>query len=304
MLARVPDRYPISTLDSDEHDVLLTVGDVEMVGRLRLTATGKARFQIRKTRTSMEDLPREALVALWRPMDVSTWPYELPEAASITREQRSNRTESVRSGDLPAGVGADSHIYLGRPGEAPASQEETELRLIRCIRTRNVLERESYATQSLWPRPWLDEALIKHKQFALSPSGKMAGWREDDYEDFFVDRSELNARPARFAPTHRDVSDYEANIDKAWLNLIAAYDRWIFHARAKLPPLDWWQIADEERVDEHVIVERYGKALEKFSRGWEDESHPPSDSNADCSRGSASSLSEKRKSCRGHGSGR
>lgn len=270
MLARVPYRYPISTLDIEGQDVMLTVGDQEVVGRLRMTNTGKQRFQVLQPqcRSKFEDLPRTALVSLWRPLDDMIWPQELPEPAIMTPEPetRVDRTERVRDGDFEGESTHTSHIYLGRPGERPQSVLEVEHRIIRGLRTAAVIEREIISQDVLWPRPWLDEVKIRQKQLDVQVGRNrdpvMKGWREQDYADYFVDRSALNARPVRFEPTPRDVSDYEARTHFKWLQLIPAYDRWLFDARAKLPPLDWWQIADQERVEEHIIQERYKHALE------------------------------------------
>jgi hypothetical protein len=271
MLARVPDRYPISTLDSDEHDVLLTVGEVEMVGRVRFTNTGLPRYQIREGKR-LVDMPRKASAQLWRPVDVNTWPYELPEPAWLTREQNKPvpALQMVPSGDYEDDGDIPSGVYLGRPHEPPACVSEVKVRLIRCMRTRTVMEKDVRRVEKLWPQPWLDEATIKQKQLEAQKRRRkdiepvMFGWRESDYQDFYVDASGLNSLPARFKPTHRDVSDYEANIDQRWMAFIPAYDKWIFKARAEVPPAQWFQIADTEKVDEHVIVERYGKALERI----------------------------------------
>lgn len=264
MLARIPPRYQISTLDWDDQDVFLTVGEEEVIGRIRFTSTGKPRFQIRKSRTSFEDLPKQALVALWRPLDMTRWPHELPEAATLTPNQDIAIAEPTEAagGDFEDDGAHVAGLYLGRPGETPGCLDETKVRLIRCIRTRSVIERQVILAEVYWPKPWLDEAQVRHKQLAASPSNELVGWRKEDYDDVFVDISELNARPARFVPTPRDVSDYEANIDREWLRMISKYDRWIFQARAKLPPFEWWQIADEVRLDEHVVREIYQDCLQ------------------------------------------
>jgi hypothetical protein len=69
-------------------------------------------------------------------------------------------------------------------------------------------------------------------------AGEYLKFRREDYDDFFIDRSELNARPAPWSPEPGDVSDYESGrLPRAWMDLCPARDRWILAARSLKPPL-------------------------------------------------------------------
>ena len=85
--------------------------------------------------------------------------------------------------------------------------------------------------------------------------------QKSDQDDYHIDTSELEARPARFTPTPRDVSDYEAAIDQRWLAHVWKRDRHLYQARAMLPPIQWWGLADDARVDESVVKQRYRDGL-------------------------------------------
>jgi hypothetical protein len=143
--------------------------------------------------------------------------------------------------------------------------------LLRAIRTSFLLERETTHIETLWLKTWCDnikaiseryrslKEALKKKGFETNPD--IPGWRPQDHDDYYADGA-LEARPMRFVPTPRDVSDYEAGTHKHWLSLIWKRDRGIFHCRAALPPIQWWAIADEQRLDESKIKERYRDALE------------------------------------------
>ena len=264
----VPKRYRIASLDAEGLDVWLTVGPHEIIGRVRFTASGKPRFQERITKTTLQDLAKEACVALWRPMDESTWPYELPDPATLTKEiARPVPAPSEGEDAIPEGPGWPySHIRLGRPGEPPESVLEVEARLLRGLRTQHVLERDSQSAQTLWLRALMVDARVIEKRLKASRTGQLVGFRKSDYDDFYIDKSELNARPVPFCPTPRDISDYEDKIVSRWLSYVPKRDRWYFAARSKLPPLSWRQIADEEREHEHVIKGRYRDALKAILR--------------------------------------
>jgi hypothetical protein len=107
----------------------------------------------------------------------------------------------------------------------------------------------------------LDEQTVIRKMLARSRTGRLGNWRPEDEADYHIDSSELEARPARFTPTPRDVSDYEAKTHRTWLALMWKRDQSIFHLRAHLPPFPWWAIADEQRVDEGKVKQRYQDVL-------------------------------------------
>lgn len=257
--------YPAEALFLDETDVIIVVNDREFIGKMRLTNTGKRRFFVKVDHRNYEAVPSKALIALWRPIDEAAWPDDLPEAVALTREQP--KRPHVISEEAPEPDIADAtDIVLRGPGERPASLDEVEHKLIRCLRTRAALEKDHIRRDVAWPRPWRDEAMIIEKELASSISGEMRGWQRSDYDDFFVDRSALHAKPARFQPTARDVSNIDAGEDRKWLSYLPTHEHWLFRARAKMPALDWWQIADGESVDEALIRERYKNCLRTIYR--------------------------------------
>ena len=74
-----------------------------------------------------------------------------------------------------------------------------------------MLEREVSYTNSAWPEPLQIEAQVREKMLVSSKgaAGEYLKFRREDYDDFHIDKSELNARPAPWSPEPRDVSDYE-----------------------------------------------------------------------------------------------
>lgn len=268
MLAKIPHHYRITTLNAEGLDVWLTVGTHEIVGQVRYTASGKPRYQQRMSKKLLTDLPKQAVVSLWRPIEPSTWPYELPEPATLTHERvRDVPVASEAEAFTEEGPGwPHPGVRLGRAGEKPESVEEVEARLLRALRTAHLEERVDNSGETLWLRGLMVKAKVRQKELAASPTGKIIGFRPQDYDDFHVDRSELNARPAPWCPTPRDVSDYEAGTHRTWLGHVRKKDRWLFGARAKNPPMSWRQIADEENEHEHEIKNRYREALRSILR--------------------------------------
>jgi hypothetical protein len=279
MLAKAPvpaPRFSISTLDVEDEHIWLTMTDgSEWVGRMLLTPAGKQRFEIFQGGRRYEKIPHQR-VSLWRPIDQRKWLYELPEVtATLTKEIERPRAAPILSPEVD--FEDDGHIppglHIGRAGEPPETVEEVKIRLIRTIRTRNVLEREVTPVETLWLPQWVAgikvlqeqyrsrKALLKKRGSDANP--EMRGWRPEDHDDYYADGA-LDALPARFTPEHRDVSDYEANTDKIWLELIWPKDRGLFHCRAQIPPLSWWALADAERLDESAIKDRYRGALERL----------------------------------------
>lgn len=268
MLAIVPRRYPIATLDAEGLDVWLTVGERELVGQVRFTQSGKPRYQQRVNRKLLTDLPKQAVVSLWRPIDENVWPYELPEPAVLTVEKvKQAPAVSEPEEAIAEGPGwPHPGVRLGRPNEAPESVEEVEARLLRALRTKFQEERPDTTSETLWLRSLMVKAKVRHKELEASPTGVLVGFRKQDYDDFHVDRSDLRPIPVKWCPTPRDVSDYEAGIHTKWLGHVRKKDRWLFAARAKNPPMSWRQIAEEENEHEIETKRRYRDALKTILR--------------------------------------
>ena len=262
-----PRYYPISSLDIEARDVIIVVNSREVIGKARFTNSGKQRLEIKVGAMRYEDVPKTAQVSLWRPINESAWAEPLPATATLTRDlpPPPKPTTPVEEVVAEGPFWPHTHyVRLGKPGEWPETLDELEARLSRALRTQRVLEREVSYTNSAWPKPLQIEAQVREKMLVSSKgaAGEYLKFRREDYDDFHIDKSELNARPAPWSPEPRDVSDYESGrLPRAWMDLCPKRDRRIIAARSLKPPLAWWRIADEERMTEDEVQRRYWNAL-------------------------------------------
>lgn len=258
------------TLDlADEHVFLMLTTGQQVVGCLRLTATAKRRFEIFEGGRRYAKIDLRS-VSLWRPVDILKWPYALPDNAPLTKPFEwpvyPNDTAEVDAAEDGPGWPYPG-LHLGRPGEPPQSTQELEARLLRAIRTARVQEYEAVKVDVSWHPELVVASKLVEKQLEASRTRKLAKFRPEDYDDFHIDRSDLSAKPARFNPTPRDVSDYECGIVRTWLAHAYPRDRWIFKARSEAPPVPWWAIADEERCQPGDLRRRYRDALMRMFNG-------------------------------------
>lgn len=258
-------RYPIEDLYHDTEDLWLTVYDREVRGRVRFTGAGKRKYRRYVSLRHTEDLPKHATPTLWRPF--SEWPYELPEPAALTVEQV--RTPPKISEPIPAihlGNGdfwPHAHIRLGRPNEKPECSDEAEARYLRAVRTHRHMTRESVATPSLWPKPLIVASQLVAKYLETSKSGQLVHFRQDDYDDFYIDRSSLEARRAVFDPTPRDVSEWELG---RWIEWRPYADAGLIESQAQNPPPSFYELADTLSTTVAAITRRYEAAKEELYR--------------------------------------
>lgn len=260
-------RYRISTLDVEGRIVWFTVGDQEALGFLRYTNAGKPRYRLRLGPTHSEDLPKFMWPSLWRPIKPEAWPEPLPEPAWPDRTpKREQGTSSIGEARSEGGTGWPyADIRLGQPGEAPETEKECEARFLRMLRTAHVLNREVRRSGSAWPPALIVEARLIEKRLRSSKTGTLPWLSSSDYDDFHIDRSELNARAELWLPTRRDIGDYEAGINK-WLPA-ADVDAWLlFGLRAANPQFSWRQIAEREGMTVEDIHERYDAAVSRLFR--------------------------------------
>lgn len=261
-------RYAIDTLHVPGVPVYLTVGDQEALGYLKLTATGRPVYRLGTLKQSI-DLPRHARPHLWRPA-VSPWPEPLPEAATVTQPVRwSSRKPDPAAWEPP--VNQDTwpfpDLKLGRAGVPPASSREAIARALRGIRTFSERYRDRPPPPSVsWPRDLLIEAHVVWKRLYTSRTGRSEHLRPEDYNDIWVDRSNLDARPARWEPTRRDIADVEDGGVLDWMRGLPHRQTQILRLRAALPPYSWRQIAEYQERSENDVRADYARACETVWR--------------------------------------
>ena len=258
-------RYRIENLTIPGVDVWYSMAGKEVRGYLHLTASGRPRYRIYVTeygKRRSQDLPKHAKPDLWRP--AGKWPERLPPEAIVTgpvdwkspdpEKRRVEPSEPVVGWPYP-------NVRLGRAGTLPQSVQECEARILRAIRTSRVQERESgqRGGGSVWPKDLLIEAALVEKALRSSRTRKLAGFRPEDYEHFFIDESELEARPAQWKPDPRDVSDYEwRNDGPLWWP--PSWAMTFFRYRAAMPIWTFGQIADKEDMTERDVIDLYVEA--------------------------------------------
>lgn len=267
-------RYPIEDLYHDTEDLWLTVYDREVKGRVRFTGAGKRKYRRYVSLRHTEDLPKHAEPSLWRPF--SEWPYELPDSARMTVEQV--RPVPKISDPIPAihlGKGdrwPHAHVRLGRPNEKPECADEAEARYLRAVRTHWLMERVPFVADSVWPQPLIVKAQEIQKFIAAVAKSKNAdrekvfarlGFRREDMNDFYVDESELRARPVPFNPTPRDITEYELG---RWIEWRPTTDAGLIESQAQNPPPSFYELADTLSTTVAAIARRYESAKEELYR--------------------------------------
>ena len=258
-------RYPIEDLYHDTEDLWLTVYDREVKGRVRFTRAGKRKYRRYVSLRHTEDLPKHAEPSLWRPF--SEWPYEWPDSARMTVEQvRPIPKISEPISPIHLGNGAlwpHAHIRLGRPNEKPECADEAEARYLRAVRTHRHMTRETVAAPCLWPKPLIVASQLVAKYLETSKSGQLAHFQRGDYDDFFIDRSGLEARRVAFDPTPRDVSEWELGI---WIEWRPTTDAGLIESQAQNPPPSFYELADTLSTTVAAIARRYESAKEELYR--------------------------------------
>lgn len=250
-------RYPISTLDRPGTSVMLTVFGTEFVGDMIFSKSGLPQYRVQNSLGETVKLSKFAQPSLWRP--IGDWPFELPEPAVETREKPSESRQATRNiDDTEHGDGWPyPHVKLGAPGEPPVSLEETEARLLRAIRTLDVIMRRPRQSESTWPPSLIVRAKAVEKY--IRSQGRAPGLRDDDYDYFHVDHSELNAYPEHFIPTHRDVSDVDKGVFK-WAGSDRLFNL-VLHMKAANPPFSLQQIAEREHLHIDKVAKAYAQSL-------------------------------------------
>jgi hypothetical protein len=265
-------RYRLCDLFVENTPVWWTLGQGEVRGVLKITRRGNRIYRVVTGYKRTEDLPEHAEPMLWRPVDMRTWPEPLPPVAatvappSVELPKVSEPEEWAESGQgwpYPS-------LRLGGPREKPATIQEAEARILRCVRTYDHLERvESDVVigfpRKTWPGPLMVASQQRHEMLRSSRTGRIAQFTAEDYDHFHVDRSELDARPLRWMPTARDIGDCEAGVIR-WLDAVSHSDQRIIRLRSANPPFSWRLIADHEGGTHDKAKQRYADAMKQVYR--------------------------------------
>src|SRR5690606_14634322 len=117
--------------------------------------------------------------------------------------------------------------------------------------------KETTVVQCLWPKPWMIEAALIGKTLTALKRDELPWFRPGDRNDFYIDRSELEARVIPFEPTPRDVSEWELG---AWRKWRPTTDYGLIESQAKNPPPSLRSIADDLNTTVSAIERRYESA--------------------------------------------
>ena len=269
-------RYRVSELYYDTEDLWLTIYDREVKGRVRFTGSGRPKFRRYVSLRHTEDIPKHARPTLWRP--VSAWPYELPEPARMIGEiihpepKVSDPIEPIHLGN--GDFWPHAHVRLGRPNEKPECPDEAEARYLRAIRTHWLMTKVRVEVDCLWPRPLLTKSQEVEKTFAIAERQsktkedrdkilRKLGFRREDENDFYIDTSELKARPVPFKPTPRDISDWELG---RWIEWRPTTDAGLIESQAQNPPPSFYELAETLSTTVSAIERRYESAKQELYR--------------------------------------
>lgn len=252
--------YSTDYLYAAREPVVLRVQYEDVIGWADFTPAGKPRWRVGSL-TSYTELPKDAEVYLWRPINEATWPYQLPEPMEILDPQWKTPPEPQREPE--AAISDEGWPYpglrLGRPGEAPESLKECEARILRFLRTREHFERERPKIERAWPPELLTASAVVSKMLAAARTGRLGFLRQDDYADFHCDASDKRPLPARWDPTPRDVSEYEDGRVVRWIAPGAA--KWLAW-RAARPPYSFAQIGELIGVTDEQAKRHYEHQVE------------------------------------------
>lgn len=255
------DRYSIDALNVEGVPVFFSVGDTEVLGFVKFTRSGRPIFRVGNHRKSV-DLPRHARPSLWRPVNVETWPDELPEPSTVTKDvawQSAPPRPATPEPALPGEKWPYPNVALGRANVPPRSITEAEARILRAIRTQDSID-PTIGSGCLWPKDLMIASAVVRKLLENSRSGRLAHFEKSDYADIHVDLSDLRPRPARWVPTPRDVSDV---LCLRWTDCLTSKEMSLFMWRSALPPYSWNQIAEFRNQDQEEVRCQYRAACAK-----------------------------------------
>lgn len=206
------DYYDPEELYREGVPVYLRINEEDVIGYAKFTAAGVPRWRLGTPRESV-DLPKRVPIDGWRPIKPEIWGEPLPEP-KILRGPVDYKSAPEPQSEPESHIGDDWWVNprtrLGTAGEAPVSELECEIRILRWICTRDALDYEPKRVESCWPKDLEISARVVQKHLQACRTGVLPGLRQEDYRDFHTDTSELEARIARWDATARDVSDVES----------------------------------------------------------------------------------------------
>jgi len=263
--------YAIQHLYIDDVPVRFRVGNRIVKGIMKTGARGGFQYWVRNA-GELRLLPKGSKPWCWQPECIADWPARLPtqtikEALPETSEDADEEElESVEKQLNP-------NIRLGYPSERPQSRAEAESRFLRCLLTDRFMERLEPAirrqrtTAADWPREFVVGAKVVEQRLRSSRDGKLPGWRDEDYHDVYVDKSETDAKPIIWEPTRRDIGDWENDVPR-WGKTLSRMELKIL--RLRCARWSYRGIASRTPLSYEAVRLRYNRAIDKI---WEASRH-------------------------------
>lgn len=262
--------YAIHHLYIDDVPVVFRVGDRAINGRLKIGPRGGFQYWIRAGK-SLRLLPKTSKPWCWRPECIADWPArlpsqtiqeELPEVSAAREAQEEEELEGIEKILNP-------DFRLGHPRERPQSRSEAESRFLRCLLTDRFMERlepairRNRTTAADWPREFVIGAKVVERNLRSSRDGTLPGFRDDDYNDIFVDKSDCDAKPIMWEPTRRDIGDWELDAPR-WGRRLSRIELKIL--RLRCARWSYRGISSRTPLSYEAVRLRYNRAIDKIWR--------------------------------------
>jgi hypothetical protein len=252
--------FSVLSMDQFDTPVFIWVSERQAIGIKRRTRYGYS-WRVVVDRSKTQDLPEHSWPQLWRPINRDEYQGYVPEPAVILVPPK---RPSKRVADAPE----PSEEYSFHPYHVAGeiTLREAEVRTIRGIWTEGILDPVYKSAQRRssgdWPRDWVIAARCRHEQLASSRDNTLPFFRDVDYSDFYIDKSNLEARQAKFSPTRIDLNDYEKRVYR-WRTPLAEREAKVVFWRASLPAYSWMQISEMLEVSRTRCQEIYSNAMKK-----------------------------------------
>lgn len=259
--------YAIQHLYIDDVPVVFRVGDRALKGLLKIGVRGGFQYWIQSGR-ELRQLPVTMKPWCWRPETIADWPARLPRQTiqeelpdiAVTAETEEEELDGIEKILNPS-------FRLGQPVERPQSRAEAESRFLRCLLTDRFMERLEPAirrqrtTAADWPREFVVGAKVVESRLRSSRDGKIPGWRVEDYDDVFVDKSDCDAKPVSWEPTRRDIGDWELDAP-SWGRTLSRIEMKIL--RLRCARWSYRGISTKTPLSYEAVRLRYNRAIDKI----------------------------------------
>ncbi|MGL5734177.1 MAG: hypothetical protein ACRCYS_04850 [Beijerinckiaceae bacterium] len=225
--------------------------DRQAVGIKKISRRGYVSWRIKIEHGRTEDLPEWAYPALFRPIDPSKYPADLPEPSAILLPQGGPKPRVLEEPEP-----TDDYYFRPPYNLAPfIHPREAEVRFIRGLRTQSILEAPPAKGRALdWPREYIIAARVVEERLRAA--------KDDTNPDFYIDMSELEARPVRFSPTRLDLTDYLENNVVSWAKHVRKPEiRKVLELRAAVPSWSFAQIDDGLNLSKGTASAKYKAAI-------------------------------------------